>query len=272
MFDSTEFKKTEEPLSFQKCIDYMECSAKLNATVRSIIDYRPEVNLPANFSGELENLVQNQLNVVSDKNPKIIIEKELNDILDNRKYIPLTKNVRQSSIAIAVYAGDGLVAKVTNTTYLTPFRPLSGMATTLPRVLAPIITRKVDDYYIEIFPWIDQSKVSYDDVSVLSNELLDMGLAFCNGDARVDNVGRLPDGTLTVLDGNAVQIVEFQNEDSKREFEDTVNLRQMRWYRKLDKNFPELYAALSKDNLQNHLSYFFNNPIDYEFRFPKKVN
>lgn len=269
MINYNNSQKLVQPLTFEECIGY---SAEQNATVRAISNFKPDYDQFTSCGGDLEDLIQSQKHSTSKRNPKKFIEFELINLLGDRNYIPLTKSVFQSSDAMALYAGDGLVAKITEESYLRKaLIPFDEIATTLPRVIPPILTRNVENFYIELFPWIDQSNVSESDVEELSSELQQMGLIFCRGDKRVDNVGRLADGTLAILDGNAIEIAPFNSENDKKQFEDSIGLRLMKWCEMLERNFPELYMVSDEANLGNHLAAFFHNPTNYSFDFPVKV-
>lgn len=118
-----------------------------------------------------------------------------------QRFVPLIGVHSSSQISLPLYAGDGLVAKVTPARYET--------AEPRPYVLPPIRRRTVEagysDYHVQLFPFVATGSVTVEDVEIMRGKLAEAGYRFSNGDDRPDNLGRMPGGELCVLDGGAVE-------------------------------------------------------------------
>ncbi|MEM6903102.1 MAG: hypothetical protein AAF556_07675 [Pseudomonadota bacterium] len=117
------------------------------------------------------------------------------------RFIPLIGVNTKSQISIPLYAGDGLVAKIT------PERMED--ATPKPHVL-PAIRRKTVEadyvgYYVQMYPLVATGGMTQSHVDYMKKLLGEAGYEFTNGDDRPDNLGRLPGGDLVVLDHGAVR-------------------------------------------------------------------
>ena len=147
-------------------------------------------------------------------------------------------SARQASIAAVFYVGDGIVVKVTEPSYLPEelrSTAFPGAATHLSGVIPPIHSEDVAGYKVEIFPWIDHTRIGDQQVEEMAATLASYNLKFKSGDGRADNVGRLPDGTLAVLDGNAVEVLDR-----------TKNVTGMhQWHSKILQQFGPLYTEHS---------------------------
>jgi hypothetical protein len=123
------------------------------------------------------------------------------------QFIPLVTTASEANVAIALYAGDGIVMKITKSTEFHGTRgAIPGAYTALPYVLPPITSTNIGEYTVEMFPWVNTFNITDRDVETLSHDLAKYNLAFHPKDAKPNNIGKLPDGSLVVLDGDAVGI------------------------------------------------------------------
>lgn len=192
---------------------YLESSGTAESP---LAEYAAAVN-----AGDANNAIINQIDTSL---------KELNA----HKFIPMVTRARDACVAIALYAGDGIVAKITKDTELNGLRPKDGGFTPLPGVLPPIYTEKSGQYVVEIFPWIDTKNIDQKCVDEMQAYLAQFNLKMKEKDAKPNNIGRLPDHTLAVLDGNAVERID------KNKPVDTTGIHQ--WQDKVFSQFGALYT------------------------------
>ena len=139
----------------------------------------------------------------------------------------------QAQISLALYAGDGIVVKITPSSSL-PVDPL-------PRVLFPFAkslvteSEKAGRFVIEKFPCLSVSK-SMQDVADVRADLAKHHLVFASQDDRPNNIGRLADGSLAVLDGDAVRHAPEMGRNSL-----SAALRD--WQTHVSKVYPDLYSG-----------------------------
>lgn len=137
----------------------------------------------------------------------------------------------QGDISVTLYAGDGVVTKVTDAGYvggtmlpfgIPPFRNLH-----VPMELGPgFVTRS--------FPYLSR-RAGAEHVEQLKREMRPLGMRFAEGDDRPDNVRLLVDGTPAVIDDGAI-LVQW---DANRAALDRVAKV---WQDKLKQIYPVLYA------------------------------
>lgn len=154
--------------------------------------------------------------------------------MGQRKFIPLVHERDRSRISFALYAGDGVVTKVTPEIYM--------VHEAMPFVVPPFAQKHINNddamsgaLVIENYPYIDTKSVAESDVKAMRALLDAHGMRFREQDDRADNIGRLPDGTLAVLDSNAVMFKEGY---------DPVKLAQdvQQWQKKIATIYPAFYA------------------------------
>jgi hypothetical protein len=145
----------------------------------------------------------NTVHWLSHAQAQITIDKALRK-MGQTKFVNMVNDRDQAAISLALYAGDGVVTKITPVEYASSEK--------LPLVLPAFRAERVDcgdaigSFMIQNFPYLDVSSVTQQDVKDMSARLESHGMKFRDGDARPDNIGRLPDGSLAVLDGGAVQL------------------------------------------------------------------
>lgn len=147
------------------------------------------------------------------------------------KFINLVKHQDDARIAMALYAGDGIVTKITPQGY--------GPTDPLPFVLPALTRRRVEgtersgEFIIENFPCLTVSQ-SEQDVKTMRGLLAGCGLVFAEQDDRPGNIGIMPDGSLAILDGNAVRMGNAERA--------VVAAQLKTWNDKISHLYPELYA------------------------------
>lgn len=182
------------PTSLMGCIDHLAehvYRTKHNATVDAA--RKP---LTADYENALQKMAS--YNYYGEKIAGLV--KPLHK-LHLHKYISLVQSEGQAAIAIALNAGDGIVVKLTASEFLHKEDDI------MPGRLPPIYRENIDGIAVEIFPWVDRKRITENDVHKVKERLRVFGLQFRHGDDRPDNVGRMPNGELVVLDGDALEPV-----------------------------------------------------------------
>lgn len=181
------------PTSLHECITHLDCEVyihhKKNATVTQF--HEP---LAEGFDSQLERMA------AYDKyNAQIAPITNLLAKLHMHQFVSLVQTDDQASMAIALNAGDGIVAKITDSSYIPKAdEPLPGQ-------LPPIHRFNIGAFVVEIFPWVNRHHITQMHVTKMATELAKYGLRFKAGDDRPDNIGTMPNGELVVLDGDALQ-------------------------------------------------------------------
>ena len=118
-----------------------------------------------------------------------------------RRFVPLISVYSSSQISLPLYAGDGLVAKVTPARFenTTP-KPFA-----LPAIRSKTIESDYVQYHVQLFPFVTTGNISAEEVEAMRRQLDEVGYRFANGDDRPDNLGRRPGGELVVLDHGATE-------------------------------------------------------------------
>lgn len=183
---------------------------------------------------------------------QVAVAQALHDMGQHR-FVSMVNRDDKTGIAVPLYAGDGIVTKITESSHACGRE-------VFPLVLPPFKERlvrckdHVGDIAIESFPFVERRSVSEADVGIMRRQLAAYGLGFRDGDDRPDNLGRLPNGSLVVLDGGAVMQTKWDaatNEliaRGKREWQD-VMLR----------TYPALYAP-GADYSQSDITSFALRP------------
>jgi hypothetical protein len=144
--------------------------------------------------------------------------------------IPMKGNPGSSRVSLALYAGDGVVVKITD-------KSEAGIAddAVMPGVLPPVSVFDASGFAVEIYPWIDRHSVMQSDVAQMKKILADVNLKFRPGDDRTDNIGLLPgkDRKLAVLDNDAVTMINPAL--------GVLGLDKRRWEKEVHARFSPLY-------------------------------
>lgn len=228
------------------CLDYLNTisgdtnhSYGSNITVESL--HRSSFREPAviehehNFGMEFQSMVAAQQGMGRQEKLLTAIAAEL-EKYNAHHFIPLVTTASEANVAIALYAGDGIVMKITKSTEFSGTRgSIPGAYTALPYVLPPITSTNIGEYTVEMFPWVNTFNITDKDVETLRDDLAKYNLAFHPKDAKPNNIGKMPDGSLVVLDGDAVGI-----KDSSKPVP-TYAINQ--WQDKVYSDFGPLYRA-----------------------------
>lgn len=229
-----------KPATFAECLEHMHKCAELNASVRSLSAVgNADLDLPTNINEDLRQYAI--ASAAPSKNNAIsVISDYLRKTFNAREFVPMVTSSKQANIAAVFYAGDGIVVKVTERRFLpTEHRPFQGGFTVMPDVLFPMHSVDIGDYKVEVFPWVDRKNITDDDVEIIKETMKKNNLEFSRGDGRPDNVGRLPNGRLVVLDGNAVQQIDYTIPIPTS----SIN----RWTQEVFNSFSPLYTSAQVD-------------------------
>jgi|GEM_PF-1334178 len=187
-------ERARQPQSFVDAANYLDATAGRNATVRRM----HTVDIDSLGSGEgLHDYAAVVKSQMPENNPVHRIGRMLKEKLGMEKFVPMLRSAMHANIAAVMYAGDGIILKVTDTGFLPNKR--------MPGVLAPLMRYDMQGLAVEFYPWVDNQSVRSEDVKKMAAELAKHGLKFCANDDRTDNIGKMPSGRLVVLDGNAVE-------------------------------------------------------------------
>lgn len=149
--------------------------------------------------------------------------------LGQTRFIDLTAQYGIAEISIALYAGDGVVTKITPQRFMAKGN--------FPFVVPPFHSEEIESgIVIANYPYVSTKGINEQDVEYMRTMLAEFGLRFRRGDDRPDNVGRLPDGTLAVIDGNALEVTSRGIDREK------VQQASEEWTQKIQDMYPELYA------------------------------
>lgn len=242
------------PHSFLWCMEQADTSARLNATVDRLQTNRfaeHDDNVPP----ELAAYVGSVKAVTSKNSDMAKIGQFLKDKLNAKDFILLSTSFDKSSIAVALYAGDGIVVKITEKSY--------HEKRIRPHGVPPVYAHEIGNFQISVFPWVNTENITSADVESLSHIMAKDKLEFIKGDGRPDNVGKLQDGNPVVLDGNAVQFTDPAYETDPRYMAKVEN-----WKNHMAKSFPHLYSP-------DHDAYKIDQPLrlrdnpDFTFRFSR---
>lgn len=153
--------------------------------------------------------------------------------LGQTRFINLVQNPLHAKNAIVLYAGDGVVTKITSADYICSYQ--------YPLVVPPfkqiyVKTRGMaGEFVIENFPFLGEANsVPSNAVQSMNDDLIGFGLRFSDQDGRLDNIRVLANGRLAIIDGNAVQDRgDVDAETRRRQSQD--------WADMLGEVYPRLY-------------------------------
>ena len=121
--------------------------------------------------------------------------------LGQRLLINLSTSYDRSRIALAMYAGDGLVVKINPVDYSDK---LGSVPLLLPSISRRRIEGNVGDFIVKTYPWLRPSSVSRSEIEAMKGRIARYGLRFNEGDDKPSNIHHLPDagGTLVGIDSD----------------------------------------------------------------------
>ncbi|GAB5389666.1 MAG: hypothetical protein Alpg2KO_26340 [Alphaproteobacteria bacterium] len=147
------------------------------------------------------------------------------------RFIPLAGAGSNCAISMPLYAGDGMVVKITPDGY----DSTEDAPGQLPAVRRILVEGDPDTYAVSLWPYVSPAPMGEYAVETMRKRLAEQGFRFANGDDRADNLGQLPDGTLCVLDNGAVQHLPGRQVDPNQAILD--------WRAKLAGLYPRLYGT-----------------------------
>lgn len=119
--------------------------------------------------------------------------------------VNLAHSYEESRIALAFYAGDGLVVKVIPDDYLGAPEVIMH----LPAITQQKVELEDSDkpFWIKTYPWVPPGQVTHGEIEKMRETLSKLGLSFEEGDDKARNIHRLPnaDGTLIGIDSSMFQ-------------------------------------------------------------------
>ena len=144
------------------------------------------------------------------------VHRTLRDMGQGR-FINLSRSFPVSATALALYAGDGIVAKVIGERELSHFNDIIYH---VPSIRKEVVEGRDERFHIRFYPWIPPGNVTQDTVNGFKDTLLRRyGLGFNPGDAYPKNVHTLPDrsGTLVGIDSHMYHEAKTGRTISNRE-------------------------------------------------------
>jgi hypothetical protein len=219
-------KKLLQPTSLLECVDHLNDEVygpygKSNATLELLRN-----PLTRDYDNQFE-----RMGAYTEYSRQINLINQVPRMHGMHNFISLVQTAGQAAIAVALNAGDGMVLKITDSSYL------KNAAEIAPLQLPPIYREAVDSVVIEIFPWVNRHDIGLAEVDRIIHALEKLGWQFKRGDARPDNVGMLPNGKLVVLDGDALERIPGSNIGPKEE----QRIRET-WLEEVHKDFYPLYT------------------------------
>ncbi len=121
--------------------------------------------------------------------------------LGQSRFINLSRNYLNSATVLAMYAGDGIVAKVIGERELSH---VNDVIYHVPALSKEVVEGRDERFHIRLYPWIPPGNVDQDVVNTFAQTLRRYGLEFNAGDAHPKNVHTLPDlkGTRVGIDSH----------------------------------------------------------------------
>lgn len=171
---------------------------------------RTPVSFSVAFAGLCHELPQNQtiMDLAYDfQGQMAIIEALQSEKWQQHRFVPLVGAGSNSRISLPLYAGDGLVVKITPQRY----EPRQPMPYVLPPLLNQSVSGQYSDYWLTALPMVQRADITADDVADMAKKLKDVGYGFKEQDDRPDNLGRLPGSDLCIIDQGAVQSLRMVN-------------------------------------------------------------
>lgn len=137
----------------------------------------------------------------------------------------------QGDIAVTLYAGDGIVTKVTDAAY-------AGRSQHLPLVVPAFQTKLVEmelgsGFLIESFPYLSR-RATEEDVRLVGRELTARGARFAREDDRPNNLRLAADGNPAIVDAGAVEILPETSTAS-------LATATKAWHAQFKRNYPVIY-------------------------------
>lgn len=152
--------------------------------------------------------------------------------LGQKKLINLAHSYDESRIALAFYAGDGLVVKVIPQNYLGP----SDVIMHLPAISETTATGESNDnqdtFLIKTYPWVPPGEVTAKDIQEMRQRLSKIGLFFNAGDDRARNIHRLPNAEQTLI---GIDSAMYEWEKGAKDVDDTLRNA---WHKFIHKLYP----------------------------------
>lgn len=153
--------------------------------------------------------------------------------MEQHKFINLVTTPHEARIVMALYAGDGIVTKITPQDYM----PLQRF----PFVMFPFAKKRLQGtemsghFVIENFPYLNSHTINERDVDTMRSMLADCGLEFDDQDDKPGNIRRMPDKSLAIIDGNAVRAKGPLDQEA-------LDRHVSAWDQKVKSLYPELYV------------------------------
>lgn len=119
-----------------------------------------------------------------------------------KKLVNLTHAYQDARIALAFYAGNGIVVKIIPQDHLSDIEVIYH----LPAIATKIIDTEARSFVIKTYPWLNNS-ITSEEIEKMRKSLFEVGLAFNDQDDHPGNIRRLPDkaGTIIGIDSKMYQ-------------------------------------------------------------------
>ncbi len=132
------------------------------------------------------------------------------------KFVNLTSKSNEGTIALSLYAGDGIVVKIIPQTYLNNTDAIHH----LPAISTQDVKTDNYEYAIKTYPWVEQGYVTDNSVETLRDTLETLGLKFIDGDDTAQNIHRMPDqnGTFVGIDSSMYHAIKGRPDISEEQY------------------------------------------------------
>lgn len=152
--------------------------------------------------------------------------------MGQHRFINLVEGAtEQGDIAVTLYAGDGIVTKITDAAF-------AGRSQHLPLVVPAFQTKLVEmelgsGFLIESFPYLSRRAIE-EDVRLVGNELTKCGARFAREDDRPNNLRRAADGKPAIVDAGAVEVL-WETPPA------ILEAATKAWHAQFKRNYPVIY-------------------------------
>lgn len=147
------------------------------------------------------NVIATHLNRHIDDIPLIV--ERLKEV-GQTQFINLTHRYDEGKIALALYAGDGIVTKIIPSDYFDKSEPVFS----IPAITSETLNTEENRYLINTYPWLEPSPENNDTVRRMQAIIDDVGMRFQSGDGHPRNIHMMPDlrQTLAGIDSDMYHV------------------------------------------------------------------
>lgn len=198
---------------------------------------------PTHFNLSFNNLNRELVHLSELEDRSYSVVSQISKVLSQygqKKFIHLGSGFREAMVAIALYCGNGLVAKVIPSSCSDNLPDIVEEGKGRAMFLLPSI-RSIDvkgnspvcDFKIKYYPFIANSNITKEDVEGYRKKIKNFGLDIKDGDEKLINFKRLPDKNGTIVGIDADMLYTYDRLKFEGQEEEIF-----KWLNHLQKLFP----------------------------------